>query len=146
MGTQLIGNPGGDNSESPGDIGQTYVQVINGDTVTLTSGTLVEAITPFTSSSTTFTVKRSATSVDNMLIGVVAGASIPVGGAGRVTTEGIVSATFDGATTAGHVAIQSTSTAGDCHDTASVVAGQTIGMVLQTIGSAGAAFVYVHKV
>lgn len=146
MGTQTIGDPGGVSSESAAEIGQTYVQVVNGDTVALSIGQIVEIVTPFTSSSTAFTVKRSATSVDNLLLGVVAGAPIAVGASGRVTVEGPALVTMDGATTLGHVCIQSTSTAGDGHDTASAVAGQTIGVILQTIGTAGSAMVYVHKV
>lgn len=145
MGSQLIGDPGAQESEGA-EMGIEYAQVVNGDSVILPIGALVEIIIPFPGSATTaFLVQRSATTADFLLLGIVSGAAIPVGGSGRVTVEGVALANFDGSTTEGHVAVQSTGTAGDCTDDASAVAYKTIGAILQTITGAGQAYVYVHK-
>jgi len=144
MGTQLIGDPGAEESESA-EPGNSYVQVVNGDTVSLPTGTIVSVITGYAGSGA-FTVKRTPTSGDFFMVGVVAGQTIPVGGSGRVTTEGLANVIMDGATTAGHLCLASASTAGDGTDSSSVTSGKTIGVILNTIGSAGKAYVYVHKV
>lgn len=145
MGTQTIGDPGGVSGESPLDIGQTYVQVVNGDTVSLPIGTVVTVVRPVTATSTSFTVKRMPTTPDFGLVGVVSGAAIPVGGAGKVITEGVALVIMDGATTSGDLCLCSTTTAGDGLDSATATLGKTVGTVLQTLGSAGNAYVYVHK-
>jgi hypothetical protein len=144
MGSQTIPNPLGEESESAA-IGETFLNVVNGDTVSLAIGTLVEMVTPY-SGSGSITVKRSATAVDYLLVGIVAGQAIAVGAAGRVAVIGVTQVNMDGATTAGHVCIQSVTTAGQGHDAAAAVAGQTIGVILQTIAAAGLAYVFVTKV
>lgn len=147
MGSQLIGDPGAQESESA-EIGLSYIQVVNGDTVSLPIGTLVEIIIPFDPTSTAFEVKRSATTADFLLLGVVSGQAIAVGGSGRVTVEGIVLALFDAATTQGDVVTQSTGTAGLCKDNGStVVAGKTIGTVLKSNAvTPYSSYIYIHKV
>ena len=146
MGSQLIGDPGAQESESA-EMGISYVQVVNGDTVSLPNGTLVEVITPFDPTAGAFTVKRSATTADFLLLGIVAGGAIPVGGSGRVTVEGVALALFDAATTAGDVVTQSTGTAGDCKDNSTTaVASKTIGTVLKSNAvSPYTSYIYVHK-
>jgi hypothetical protein len=147
MGSQLIGDPGAQESEAA-EIGMSYIQVVNGDTVSLPIGTLVEIITPFDPTSQSFQVKRSATTADFLLLGIVSGQAIAVGGSGRVTVEGVASALFDAATTAGDVVTQSTGTAGECKDNGStVVAGKTIGVVLKSNAvSPYTSYIYIHKV
>lgn len=145
MGSQLIGDPGAQESENA-EIGETYIQVVNGDTVALPMGTLVEIVTPYALGSA-FTVKRSATTADFLLLGIVTGATIAIGGSGRVTTEGVANALFDAATTAGDVVTQSTGTAGLCKDNSTTaVASKTIGVVLKSNAvSPYTSLIYVHK-
>ena len=146
MGTQIIGDPGAQESEAA-EIGNTYVQVVNGDTVSLAIGTLVEVVIPFDPTAGAFTVKRSATTADFLLLGIVAGQAIAVGGSGRVTTEGVALALFDAATTQGDVVTQSTGTAGLCKDNSTTaVASKTIGTVLKSNAvSPYSSYIYVHK-
>jgi hypothetical protein len=62
------------------------------------------------------------------------------GGFPVISTFGIASCAFDGATTSGDWAIVSTTVAGDCHDAGSSVPAttlSTIGRVLSTNASAG---------
>jgi len=146
MGSQLIGDPGAQESESA-EMGISYVQVLNGDTVSLPIGTLVEVIVPFDPTAGPFNVKRSATTADFLLLGIVAGQAIPVGGSGRVTVEGVAIALFDAATTQGDVVTQSTGTAGLCKDNSTTaVASKTIGTVLKSNAvSPYTSYIYVHK-
>jgi hypothetical protein len=143
MGSQTIPDPGAEESENA-EIGNTYVNVINGDSVTLTQGMVVAAKTGFAGTGA-FNVVREPTAGDFFIIGVVAGQDIPVGGAGRVVTEGVAQVIMDGATTAGHLCLGSGTTAGDGTDNAAATLGKTVGTILNTIGSAGKAYVYVHK-
>jgi hypothetical protein len=149
MPEQQIANPAAEESESP-SVGVRHEVYINGDTVPLIVGAVVEVITPVAGVAA-IEVKRSSTSVDYLLAGVVIGGTGPgisavVGGPVMVATEGIVPVNFDAtAPTAGHVAIQSTTTAGDAHDTASPVNGQTIGTVLQAGGASAQSYVLLRK-
>lgn len=147
MGNDLIGNPGGVSGEAP-DVGITYIQVVNGDTVSLKQGWVVSVVTPFTAlTSASFQAKRTPTTADFGILGVVAGADIPVGGAGRVTTEGVADVIMDGNTTVGHLCLSSATTAGQGLDSATATLGKTVGTILATgSGGAGAKIsVYVHK-
>jgi hypothetical protein len=117
----------------------TDIDCVNGDSVALISGTLVEVVTPYVSGAgVKFQVKRSSTTVDFLLLGVVVGAptgGVPVGGICQVRTEGPVNMLMDNSsTTLGHPVIQSTTTLGNGHDNSTTaVLGQTIGVCLQTL-------------
>jgi hypothetical protein len=145
MGTQIIGNPSAEESESA-EPGNTYLQVVNGDTVSLPIGTVVSIVSGYAGSGS-FTVKRTPTTADFLILGVVSGAAIPVGGAGRVTTEGLAIVTFDGNTTAGHLCLSSATTAGEGLDSATATLGKTVGTILNTQsgGAGSSAYVHVHK-
>jgi hypothetical protein len=152
MPSKAITNPQ-DAESAGGGSGEETRLVTNGDSVVLPVGTLVEIVIPFTGQSefTGIQVKRSATTADNLLLGVVTGgpspgASIAVGGIGMVTVDGFTQVLMDGATTAGHFIKQSTATAGDGTDSSTATLGQTIGEVLQTIASAGLAWAHIHKI
>jgi hypothetical protein len=103
---------------------------------------------------TPWLIKKVTTTPDNYMWGVVVDA--PTGGytpgsSVAVLIEGIVQVLFDANnTTAGHGAIQSSTTAGTCTDsgTATITAGRTLGIILQTATiSSGTALVWVavHK-
>jgi hypothetical protein len=174
MPTGLIYNPGavdGLNAYA----GNVTIMAINGDTVALPMGTLVEVVTPFAGPSSPpysgtpapFLVKRSATTADFMLLGVVTGVvpttgpatqtaassnSVPVGGVAEITIDGLCQIIMDdtggGVTVKDNIA-QSTITAGEgATSTSTATAGKTIGQVLQTVTIAsGNALVwaYIHK-
>ena len=144
MANEQISNPAADESEGT-SIGNAYIQVVNGDTVSLPLGTIVSVVSGFTSGP--FQVKRTPTTADFFIIGVVSGAAIPVGGVGRITVEGLAAVTMDGNTTAGDLCITSSTTAGQGKDSATVTAGKTVGVILntQTGGAGSTAQVYVHK-
>lgn len=145
MGSQTIVNPSAEESENA-EIGITFVNVVNGDTVALPIGTVVQVVTGYAGTGP-FTVVRMATTVTFFLVGVVSGQAIPVGGSGRITVEGVAAVIMDGNTTAGHLCICSATTAGQGLDSATATLGKTVGTILNTeTGGAGAlAQVYVHK-
>lgn len=150
MGTALISNPAGSDGLEA-SVGSLTIQAINGDTVALSVGMIVEAITPFagggpsySTNGPPFTVKRASTSADFLLVGVVSSVGLSAGqttfAVGAVLTivvVGIASILMDdtgGGTTAGDVVVQSTITAGNGKDNGTTqVAGKTIGTVLQTV-------------
>ncbi len=158
MPTGLIYNPAAVDGLNA-TVGNLTIEAVNGDTVGLSLGQLVEVVTPFTGpssppytgASSPFQVKRSATAVDFLLLGVVSGplsagqTSFAVGSVVEVTVSGLAQVLMDGATTAGQVVIQSTTTAGEGHSDATAVTGQTIGAVLQSIAAAGLAWALVGK-
>ena len=149
MPEQQITNPGAEESESP-SVGVRHEVDINGDTVALTVGTVVEVITPVAGVNA-IKVKRSSTTPDFLLAGVVIGGTGPgisavVGGPVMVATEGIVPVNFDTtAPTAGHLALQSTITAGLAGDSATATLGETIGTVLQAGGASLPSYVLLRK-
>jgi len=80
-----------------------------------------------------------ATSDTDGALGVVIGGA-GTSGSAQIAARGTASCIFDGATTAGDWVIISSTTAGDCHDSASATrptAAQAIGRVTTTNGSAG---------
>ena len=174
MPTGLIYNPGavdGLNAYA----GNLTIMAINGDTVALPIGTLVEIATPFTGPTSPpysgtpapVNVIRSSTTPDFMLIGVITGTvpttgpatqtataqnSVPIGGVCEVTVDGICQIIMDdtgGGVTAKDNIAQSTITAGQgATSTSTATAGKTIGQVLQTVTIAsGNALVWawIHK-
>ena len=177
MPAQLIPDPAGVNGLQPSAVGTT-IEAVNGDSVALPIGTLVEIIVPFNPptsppysgapAATPFQVKRSATTADFYLLGVVSGIvpttgpatqtstaqnSVPVGGIAEITVEGPAQILCDdtgGATTEGDPLIQSSTTDGHAKtNTTTAVLGKTIGTALQTvtIGSGSAlVWAYIHKV
>lgn len=87
----------------------------------------------------------ATTSDTTKLVGVVIAGAGTTGNA-QIVTNGNVSCEFDGATTAGNYVGASTTTNGKCTDlgaTLPVSGVQVIGRVLQTIGSAGNADVFI---
>ena len=144
MANEQISNPAADESEGT-NIGNAYIQVVNGDTVSLPLGTIVAVKSGFASGA--FNVVREPTTADFLMIGVVSGAAIPVGGVGRITVEGLAAVTMDGNTTAGHLCLSSATTAGQGLDSATATLGKTLGTILntQTGGAGSTAQVYVHK-
>ena len=146
-----ITNPLAEEGEnaSNGSLEETYV---NGDSVALAVGQLVEFIVPFTGAGTTLQVKRSSTTPDFLLAGVVTGGSAPgqpaaVGGPVTVLVKGkaqIICDDTGGGVTAGDNLQQSTTTAGQAKTTTTTATvGKTIGVALQTVTIAsGSALVY----
>ena len=95
-----------------------------------------------------FVIKKNTTTPDGFLLGVVVGA--PTGGytpgsVVQVLTYGIMQVLFDANnTTAGHFAIQSSTTAGTATDSATATVARTLGVILQTVTiSSGTALVWV---
>jgi hypothetical protein len=101
-----------------------------------TTGTVLNKLTKLTGAPST--AVRAATTDTSGVIGVTVGGAGTTGNA-TVQLSGSVPCVFDGATTAGDYVQISSSTAGDCHDTASSYpsSGQVIGRVLSTNGSGG---------
>jgi hypothetical protein len=148
-------NPAAEENEGASS-GVHTISAINGDTVALNPGQLVEFVTPFVAGTSQFKVKRSSTTADFLLAGVLTGSStetsagtIAVGAACEVIVEGHTQGLFGASTTAGDVVTQSTTTAGICLDAGTTpVLYKTIGVVLNTVTiSSGTALVdmYVHK-
>lgn len=117
----------------------------------LVNGTVV-AIETAASQGSTYLIKKATTTPDFLMFGVIVDA--PTGGyapgaACHVLVEGIVGVLFDANnTTAGHLAIQSSTTAGTATDSATATVGKTLGTILNTVTiSSGTALVdvYVHK-
>ena len=99
-----------------------------------------------------FLVKKATTTPDFLMLGVVVNA--PTGGVipGNVVsilTEGVCQVLFDANnTTHGHLALQSSTTAGTATDSATATLAKTLGTILQSVTiSSGTAlvWVYVHK-
>jgi hypothetical protein len=99
-----------------------------------------------------FLIKKTTTTPDFLMWGVVVDA--PTGGytpgsAVSVLIEGVVQVLFDANnTTQGHLALQSSTTAGTCTDSATATLGKTLGTILQAVTiSSGTALVWVavHK-
>jgi uncharacterized protein involved in propanediol utilization len=146
---QLV-NTLGQSGETPGTGGfvmqMQYDPAASGN---LLSGNIVAIETGTT---TPWLIKKATTTPDFLMWGVVVDA--PTGGntPGSSTTvlvEGIAQVLFDANnTTAGHLALQSSTTAGTCTDSATATLAKTLGTILQTLTiSSGTALVWVavHK-
>lgn len=118
----------------------------------LVNGTLV-AIEGVTSPPTgPFLIKKTTTTPDFLMLGVVVNAptgGVAPGGVAEVLTEGICQALFDANnTTQGGLGLQSSTTAGSLTYSATATLGKTMCTILQTLTiSSGTAlvWVYVHK-
>jgi hypothetical protein len=132
--------------------GETYVgggQVVeyynNGDTVPLTNGTLVSLIAIVAPSQGPATVKRSPTTADGFILGVVTNAptgGVPVGLPVAVVTRGFALGLFAATTVAGHYALVGATTAGTLLDSATATNALTMGTILSSVTiAAGTALV-----
>jgi len=113
----------------------------------LVNGTLV-AIESLSSSTSPILIKKATTSPDFYMLGVVVNAptgGVAPGGAVEVLTHGVVQCLFDANnTTAGHLALQSSTTAGCLTDSSTATLGKTMGTILQSVTiSSGTALVWV---
>jgi hypothetical protein len=95
-----------------------------------------------------FLIKKVTTTPDFLMWGVVVDA--PTGGytpgsSCSILVHGVVQVLFDANnTTQGHLAIQSSTTAGTCTDSATATVGKTLGTILQAVTiSSGTALVWV---
>lgn len=113
-----------------------------GTTATITianassTGTTTSTITKLTGAPSTAVI--AATTDTGGTVGICTSGCTTSGNA-TIQIAGSVNCVFDGATTAGDYVQISSSTAGNCHDTASTypTSGQVIGRVLSTNGSGG---------
>jgi len=129
-----------------------FLQVMEYDsaqTGNLLNGTVVAIETGTT---TPWLIKKTTTTPDFLMWGVIVLAptnGYTPGSACYVVTEGITQVLFDANnTTAGHLALQSSTTAGTCTDSATATLAKTLGTILQTLTiSSGTALVWVavHK-
>lgn len=101
-----------------------------------TTGTTVNTLTKLTGAPSTAVI--AATSDTGGVVGITTAGAGTTGSA-TITFAGSVSCVFDGATTAGDYVQISSTTGGDCHDSASTypTSGQVIGRVLSTNAAAG---------
>lgn len=111
--------------------------LLNGNVVAIETGT-----------TTPWLIKKVTTTPDFLMWGVVVTA--PTGGytpgsAVAVLIRGVAQVLFDANnTTAGHLALQSSTTAGTCTDSATATLAKTMGTILQTVTiSSGTALVWV---
>jgi hypothetical protein len=118
----------------------------------LVNGTVVAIETVASATGVTKLIKKVTTTPDFLMLGVIVDA--PTGGvapgqAAHVLVEGIAPVLFDANnTTAGHLALQSSTTAGSATDSATATLGKTLGTILASVTiSSGTALVdtYVHK-
>jgi hypothetical protein len=154
MPVDQIMNPTAEESETYISGGRLleYYQFDPAGAGTMPNGTLVSLQNLTSPSVGPALIRQSTTVVDFKLLGVVTNA--PTGGyvpgqVVEVCVDGFCLALFDAHnTTAGHLGLQSVTTAGSLVDAAAAVLGQTMCVVLEavTIG-AGTALVpvYVHK-
>lgn len=118
---------------------QQVVEIANASV----TGTTQNRIAKLTGAPSTAVI--ATTSDTTKLVGIVIAGAGTTGNA-QIVTNGNVSCEFDGATTAGNYVGASTTTNGKCTDlgaTLPVSGVQVIGRVLQTIGSAGNADVFI---
>jgi hypothetical protein len=111
---------------------QVVVSVANATATGTTNGSLAK----LTGAPSTAVI-TATTDTDGIQGVVVSGGG--TSGNALIAREGIASCTFDGATTAGDAVVNSTTTAGDCHDTGSATrptGNQLLGYVLAS-GSGG---------
>jgi hypothetical protein len=160
--TALLPNPTGAGYFNLPSIGglELEVQVDSSQATALPLGSLVEIVNytgPGTGArSTPPTIKASSTTADFKLLGIVTAGgnsedangvvSVAAGQVAKVAVIGsVVQALFDANnTTAGHLAVQSTTTAGTCTDSATATAGKTVGVILQAVTIAtGTALVWI---
>ena len=165
---QLVNPAGVDGLNA--SVGGITIAAVNGDSVALVAGELVEIVTPYagatspgyTTNRPPFQVKRTLASsqLAGLILGVVAGvypnagSNYPVGAVLEVVVEGPTLITIDdngGGTTIGDAIIPSVITAGQGSDSGSATPtlGKTIATALQTVTIAsGSASVwcYVHRV
>lgn len=154
MPVDLITNPTAEESESYISGGRVveYYQYDSSQSGNLVNGTLV-AMESLTSPSTgPALIKKATTTPDFLMLGVVTNA--PTGGYApgsvvEVCVEGFCLALFDANnTTAGHLGLQSSTTAGSLTDSATATLGKTMCTILEAVTiSSGTALVpvYVHK-
>ena len=118
---------------------------------TLVNGSLVALQTLTAPSLGPALIRPTTTTQGFNILGIVVGAptgGITPGGIVMVCVEGFALALFGATTTAQHLALSSTTTAGICLDSASATLGQTIAVILEAVTIAsGTALVpvYVHK-
>ena len=151
---QITNVAGAATQTAPAYPGQVIMEFVNGTSAALTVGTLVQSVT-FTATPASWKVIKSTTAADFKLVGIVVGGkapglTVPIGTVAQVCVEGICQANFKVSTVKGTVVIQSTATAGISKSANAVVAGKTIGWVLQTVTIATPfpvtkAWIYVHK-
>ena len=160
--TALLPNPTGAGYYNLPSIGglEVEIEVDASQATPLPVGSLVQ-LKPYSGPgtnprSTPPTIIASATTADFELLGIVTGGgnsedangvvSVAAGQVAKVAVIGsVVQALFDANnTTVGHLAVQSTTTAGACTDSATATVGKTVGVILQavTIGS-GTALVWI---
>ena len=125
--------------------GPQIQDVVNGDTVAIPFGTLVQLVTPITGSTTTvFDVKNAPTTAAQapLNIGIAitggVGGSMAAGATGQVVIHGHTRALFDATvspTVAGHRAVIGGTTAGALADagTTNAAAGLDYGVVLEAV-------------
>lgn len=145
-----ITNPLAEESEAASNGGVVEVwEYDSAQSGNLVNGTLVAVETGAQSPPL---IKKATTTPDFLMLGIIVDA--PTGGytpgsACHVLVEGKVQALFDANnTTAGHLGLQSSTTAGSLTDSATATLGKTMVVVLQTVTIAsGTALVwcYVHK-
>ena len=150
MPVNQIVNTLGQSGETPGTGSfQMQMEYDSSQSGNLLSGNLVAIETGTT---TPWLIKKATTTPDFLMWGIVVDA--PTGGytpgsSVGVLIEGVVQCLFDANnTTAGHLAIQSSTTAGTLTDSATATLAKTMGTILQTATiSSGTALVWVavHK-
>jgi hypothetical protein len=142
---QLV-NTLGQSGEGPGTGSfQMQMEYDSAQTVNLLNGNVVAIETGTT---TPWLIKKTTTTADFLMWGVVVDA--PAGGytpgsSCSIAVIGVVQALFDANnTTAGHLALQSTTTAGTLTDSATATLAKTMGTILQTATiSSGTALVWI---
>lgn len=147
---QLV-NTLGQSGETPGTGGFVMqMEYDSSQSGNLVDGTVVAI--EANNSGPPFLIKKVTTTPDFLMWGVVVDA--PTGGYApgasvSVLVEGVAQVLFDANnTTQGHLAIQSSTTAGTCTDSATATVGKTLGTILQAVTIAsGTALVWVavHK-
>jgi hypothetical protein len=101
------------------------------------TGTTANTLTKLTGAPSTAVI--AATTDTGHVVGITT-AGAGTSGTATITTAGVISCVFDGATTAGDYVQISATVAGNCHDTGSATyptSGQVIGRVLSTNGASG---------
>jgi hypothetical protein len=130
--------------------GETVLQAIYdpGQVGNLVNGNLV-SLMPVTAPATgPVNIKKSTTTADAYVLGVVVGATgtgYPPGSNVQVQILGLCLCLFAATTTAGHYALQGTGTAGTLIDSATATNGVTLGVILSSVTiAAGTALVPVY--
>lgn len=137
MPTNQLVNPLAEESEAASYGGFTqYFQYDPAQSGNLLNGTVVAIETPLIAGGTAL-IKKVTTTPDFLMLGVVVAApalGYTPGSSVEVLREGVAQVLFDANnTTAGHLAIQSSTTAGTCTDSATATLGKTLGVILQAV-------------